>query len=70
MHPTDPQPPDDHFDQGMRARRDGATLHDNPYAAGSAERRDWNAGFCATVTADEEVDLPRDDDDPKGRATG
>ena len=49
MHPTDPKPLDDYFQEGLQARLDGKSLHDNPYAAGSDKRREWQAGFCATV---------------------
>ena len=54
MHPTDPKPLGDYFDEGLQARLDGKGLHDNPYAAGSAKRREWNAGFCATVESDDQ----------------
>ena len=54
MQPTKSNPLGHYFDEGMKARRDGKTLHDNPYGAGSPERREWAAGFCATVEAENE----------------
>lgn len=55
MHPIDPKPLGDYFAEGLKARRDGKGLHDNPYAAGSAKRREWNAGFCATLEEDDDL---------------
>ncbi|WP_237477897.1 hypothetical protein [Lichenibacterium dinghuense] len=69
MHPTDPKPLDDCFQEGMDARLDGRSVHDNPYAAGSARRREWNAGFCATVEAEDEDDLKLDPNDGPKRRT-
>lgn len=43
---------DDVFRQGTRAREDGTPLCDNPYAAGSEERKEWSAGWRATVKPD------------------
>jgi hypothetical protein len=57
MHPTDPKPLDVYFKEGLKARQDGKALHDNPYAAGSANRREWRAGFCATVAENEDPAL-------------
>ncbi len=62
MHPTDPKPLDDYFREGLEARRDGQALHDNPYAAGSAKRREWHAGFCATVAAGDDEVMPDPDE--------
>ena len=58
MHPTDPKPLDDYFKEGLVARRDGQSLRDNPYSAGSAKRREWHAGFCATVADGEDKIVP------------
>ncbi len=63
MHPTEPKSLSDYFKEGMKSRRDGKSLHDNPYSAGSAGRREWNAGFCATSTSDDDLALEDDDDD-------
>ena len=63
MHPTDPKPLDDYFQEGLEARRDGQALRDNPYSAGSAMRREWHAGFCATVADGEDEVMPEPDDD-------
>lgn len=57
MHPTDPKPLGDFFKEGMEARQNGGTIRDNPYSAGSDERREWNAGFCATVEQDDGDDI-------------
>ena len=54
MHPSDPKPLGDYFEEGVQARLDGRSLHDNPYAAGSAKRREWAAGFCASPERDED----------------
>ena len=56
MDPEQTNPLDRFFKEGLRARRDGQTLHDNPYSAGSPERREWRAGFCATVQGDDDMD--------------
>lgn len=69
MHPTDPKPLDAYFQEGLEARLDGKALHDNPYAAGSAKRREWNAGFRATVEAEDEDDLKLDPEDGPKRRT-
>ena len=63
MHPTEPKSLSDYFKEGMQSRRDGRSLRDNPYSAGSEKRREWNAGFCATVAEDEDVVIEEDDDD-------
>ncbi|RYC32202.1 hypothetical protein D3273_09195 [Lichenibacterium minor] len=63
MHPTDPKPLGDYFKEGLDARLDARALHDNPYAAGSAKRREWHAGFCATVKPEDAVD-PDPDEGP------
>ena len=52
MPPTEPKPLTDYFKEGLRARRDGLALKDNPYSAGSDKRREWSAGFCATLDPD------------------
>ena len=54
MHSTEPNPLGQFFAEGMEARLNGGTLHDNPYSAGSEKRREWNAGFCATVEVEDE----------------
>lgn len=46
------------FKAGEKARRDGAPLRDNPYAAGSEERQEWAAGWCATVKPDDTDEEP------------
>ena len=69
MHPTDPKPPADPFQEGMDAREAGLSIHDNPYAAGSAKRREWQAGFCATVQAEDEDAAPLDPNDGPKRRT-
>ena len=69
MHPTEQKPLGDYFDEGLQARRDGKTRHDNPYSAGSTKRREWNAGFCATVAAEDEDDLNLDPNDDAERRT-
>ena len=63
MHPTEPKPLGDFFKEGMEARQNGGTLHDNPYSAGSDKRREWAAGFCATVEKEDEDDLGLQSDD-------
>ena len=71
MQPTDPKPLDAYFQEGLQARLDGQALSDNPYAAGSAPRREWNAGFSATVEAEDEDDLNLDPNEgPKRRTSG
>ena len=69
MHPTDPKPLDDYFQEGLEARLDGRSLHDNPYAAGSAKRREWNAGYCATVEVEDEDGLKLDPNEGSERRT-
>ena len=44
------------FTSGRKARRDGTSRQANPYAAGSAEREEWDAGWCATVEIDGDDD--------------
>ena len=66
MHPTQPKSLGDYFTEGLKAREDGLTLNDNPYSAGSEKRREWNAGFCATVRTGDDDDLAPDDD-PQAR---
>ena len=61
MHPTDPKPLVDYFQEGLEARQDGKALHDNPYAAGSADRREWHAGFCATLDVEDQDGLDPED---------
>ena len=63
MHPTEPKPLGDFFKEGMEARLNGGTLRDNPYSAGSDKRREWNAGFCATVDKEEGDDFGLQSDD-------
>ncbi len=63
MHPTEPKPLGDFFKEGMEARQNGGTLRDNPYSAGSDKRREWTAGFCATVEKEDEDDLGLQSDD-------
>ena len=60
MPPTDPKPLSHYFHEGMDARASGKTLHDNPYGAGSQQRREWKAGFCATVDVEDDEDLQLD----------
>ena len=69
MHPTEPKPLGDYFKEGMEARRDGRTLHDNPYSAGSEKRREWKAGFCATVGSEDEDGLDHDASDDERRTS-
>ena len=45
------------FKAGAEAKLQGRSLHDNPYAVGSQERDEWEAGFNARP----ELDM---DDDP------
>ena len=40
------------FETGTQARRNGAKVSDNPYAAGSEERDEWAAGWSASVDFD------------------
>ena len=64
MPSTEPDRPlEDFFKEGLSAREDGLTLHDNPYAAGSTKRREWSAGFCATTDKEDEDDLSLDPND-------
>ncbi|MGI3899836.1 MAG: hypothetical protein ACRYGP_17895 [Janthinobacterium lividum] len=63
MHPTEPKSLSDYFKEGMQCRHDGKSLRDNPYSAGSEKRREWNAGFCATVAENEDAVIEEDDDD-------
>ncbi len=49
---------DDVFQDGVRARDVGTPSCDNPYAAGSEERQEWSAGWCAAVKPDGEDDEP------------
>ncbi len=44
------------FKAGGDARRAGKPLRGNPYAAGSEEREEWDAGWCATVEIDDDDD--------------
>ena len=44
-----PKTLDDYFAEGMQAREGGRHERDNPYCAGSDERREWQAGFRASV---------------------
>ena len=64
MHPTEPQSLSQYFQEGLDARDLGKTLHDNPYGAGSRERHEWAAGFCATVEVqgDDKLQLDPNDD--------
>ena len=64
MQPTEPKPLTDFFKEGLQARRDGLALRDNPYSAGSDKRREWAAGFCATLGAQ------KGDDDAVGFEPG
>ena len=70
MPPTEPHRPlEEFFKEGLAARENGLTIRDNPYAAGSAKHREWNAGFCATADKEDENDLALDpNDDAKRRA--
>ena len=67
MHPTAPKPLGQFFDEGMEARLQGKTVHDNPYSAGSDKRREWNAGFCATVEVEDEDGLQLDPNEGSAR---
>lgn len=49
---------DDIFRAGARARLDGTPSCDNPYAAGSEERQEWSAGWCATVEPEDQDHEP------------
>ena len=61
MTPTEPDPILEHiFKEGLEARETGLTIRDNPYAAGSPKRREWNAGFCATSEQEDGDDLSLD----------
>lgn len=44
------------FKAGAEARLLGHGLHDNPYAVGSAERAEWDAGFKASPQIDPDED--------------
>ena len=44
------------FDEGVDARAAKKAMNTNPYAAGTAERREWSAGWSATCDLDEEDD--------------
>ncbi len=57
MQPTDPKPLSAFFKEGLVAREKGSSIHDNPYPAGSSKRREWSAGFCATVVPDDGGEL-------------
>ncbi len=62
----------DYFAEGLQAREDGKHSRDNPYCVGSDERREWAAGFSATVAHEDEDDLdldPNEDNEvrPAGR---
>ena len=63
MHPADPKPMTAYFHEGLDARAEGKTIHDNPYSAGSQQRREWNAGFCATVDTEDDETLQLDPND-------
>ncbi len=67
MHPTEPQSLSQYFQEGLDARDAGKTLHDNPYAAGSRERHEWGAGFCATVDTESDDKLQLDPNDNADR---
>ena len=44
----------DYFGEGLQVREDGRHPNANPYCAGSDERREWAAGFGATVAREYE----------------
>ena len=44
------------FRAGVDARAAGKGLTENPYAAGTEERREWSAGWNATVDIDEDTE--------------
>ncbi len=67
MHPTEPQSLSQYFQEGLDARDLGKTLHDNPYGAGSRERHEWAAGFCATVEVEDGDKLQLDPNDNADR---
>ena len=46
------------FKAGVEARGAGLTLDRNPHAAGTEERREWEAGWKATVEIEDEDDGP------------
>ena len=50
----------DYFAEVLQAREDGRHSRDNPYCAGSDERREWAAGFGATVAQEDEDGLDLD----------
>ena len=58
---------EDFFKEGLQAREDGLKVRDNPYAAGSMQRREWNAGFCATADKEDTDDLSLDPNDEAER---
>ena len=61
MPSTEPDRPlEEFFKEGLAARDNGLTLRDNPYAAGSAKRQEWNAGFRAIPEPDDEHGLSLD----------
>ena len=70
MPPTEPDRAlEEFFKEGLEAREGGLTIRDNPYAAGSTKRREWDAGFCATAEKEDEDDLALDpNDDAERRA--
>ncbi len=51
---------DDYFAEGVEAREVGKHARDNPYCAGSDERREWHAGFMATVEHEDEDGISLD----------
>lgn len=48
------------FKAGVEAKLRGRSVHDNPYAVGSQERDEWEAGFNARP----ELDMDDDPDAP------
>ncbi len=50
------------FDEGVMAAETGMTREDNPYAKGSADHSDWNAGFDTAIEAKEAGDIDEDSD--------
>ena len=55
MLSTEPKPLGDCFDEGQDARRNGRSVNDDPYGAGSCDRRE-KVGFCAPVEVEDDVD--------------